>query len=173
MKYRAMASILTAVAVVTGVTALPPAVAAPARVSAVTVSVDDTADYVLEAPTFSTAAGVRDSTDSYRMDWTMGELAVAAGASPSYQVVFGFLPGCGCPCHGDPQCDGVSNVLDVVIAVNVAFRSATPATDPDCPYEQTDVSCDGYTNVIDVVKFVNVTFRGGDPGTEFCEPCGS
>ena len=78
---------------------------------------------------------------------------------------------CACPCHGDPQCEGETNVLDVVKAVNVAFRSNTPVTDPDCPNEQTDVSCDGVTNVIDVVKFVNVAFRSGDPGIEFCQPC--
>ncbi|HUU44540.1 MAG TPA: thrombospondin type 3 repeat-containing protein [Acidobacteriota bacterium] len=80
-------------------------------------------------------------------------------------------PGCPCDCHGDPQCDGVTNVLDVVRAVNVSFRSETAATDPGCPNEQTDVSCDGVTNVIDVVKFVNVAFRSGDPLLQFCDPC--
>ncbi|HUU45737.1 MAG TPA: hypothetical protein VM118_08385 [Acidobacteriota bacterium] len=78
---------------------------------------------------------------------------------------------CACPCHGDPQCDGATDVLDVVNAVNVAFRGAAATTDPLCPYEQTDVSCDGVTNVIDVVKFVNVAFRGGDPDEQFCHPC--
>ena len=80
-------------------------------------------------------------------------------------------PACHCPCHGDPQCDGVSDVLDVVTAVNVAFRDAAPGVDPSCPNDQTDVSCDGVTNVIDVVKFVNVVFRSGDPAAEFCDPC--
>ncbi|HUU44483.1 MAG TPA: M28 family metallopeptidase [Acidobacteriota bacterium] len=81
--------------------------------------------------------------------------------------------GCGCDCHADPSCDGVTNVLDVVEAVNVAFRSAPPVVDPDpfCPFENTDVDCSGFTNVIDVVHFVNVAFRSGDPGVEFCGPC--
>ncbi|HUU45891.1 MAG TPA: hypothetical protein VM118_09175, partial [Acidobacteriota bacterium] len=78
---------------------------------------------------------------------------------------------CSCPCHGDPQCDGATDVLDVVKAVNVAFRGAVAITDPLCPTEQTDVSCDGVTNVIDVVKFVNVAFRNGDVMAEFCDPC--
>jgi len=80
-------------------------------------------------------------------------------------------PGCPCDCHSDPQCDGETNVLDVVTAVNVAFRGATAATDPGCANEQTDVSCDGVTNVIDVVKFVNVAFRSGDAAIQFCNPC--
>ncbi|HUU45789.1 MAG TPA: hypothetical protein VM118_08650 [Acidobacteriota bacterium] len=78
---------------------------------------------------------------------------------------------CQCPCHADPQCDGVTDVLDVVKAVNVAFRDAAPGVDPGCPNDQTDVSCDGATNVIDVVKFVNVAFRSGDPMIQFCDPC--
>ncbi|HSG99676.1 MAG TPA: hypothetical protein VLB27_06480, partial [candidate division Zixibacteria bacterium] len=78
---------------------------------------------------------------------------------------------CFCPCHGDPVCDGVVTVLDVVMAVNAAFRGDDPVTDPGCPRAQTDVSCDGFTNVLDVVKYVNVAFRSGDPATEFCDPC--
>ncbi|HUU44416.1 MAG TPA: M6 family metalloprotease domain-containing protein [Acidobacteriota bacterium] len=80
-------------------------------------------------------------------------------------------PPCSCPCHGDPECDGVTDVLDVVRAVNTAFRSTPPVFDPNCPFERTDVGCSYFTNVIDVVKFVNVTFRGGDPNIEFCDPC--
>ena len=87
------------------------------------------------------------------------------------EVLVDECPSCDCPCHGDPQCDGVPNVLDVVKAVNVAFRGATPVQGPDCPYEQTDVSCDGVTNVIDVVKMVNIAFRDGDSAVEFCDPC--
>jgi hypothetical protein len=89
-------------------------------------------------------------------------------------VISGFdIAGCSCtcPCHADPQCDGVTNVLDVVAAVNVAFRGASAVTDPNCPFQQTDATCDGVTNVIDVVRFVNVAFRGGDVAAEFCDPC--
>ncbi|MEW5702233.1 MAG: FG-GAP-like repeat-containing protein [Candidatus Zixiibacteriota bacterium] len=78
---------------------------------------------------------------------------------------------CSCPCHGDPQCDSVANLQDVVKTVDVAFRGATPVTDPVCPRQRTDVSCDDVTTVVDVVKTVNVAFRGASPATEFCAPC--
>jgi hypothetical protein len=80
--------------------------------------------------------------------------------------------GCSCPCHGDPQCDGVRcTVQDVVHTVNVAFRGADAVIDVGCPRERTDVNCDGYASVQDVVKVVNVAFRGADPATDFCDPC--
>jgi len=78
---------------------------------------------------------------------------------------------CNCPCRSDPQCDGITNVLDVVTAVDVAFRGQTPTVDLGCPFPRTDVTCDRVTNVLDVVHFVNVAFRGGDPNVEFCEEC--
>ncbi|MFC1525035.1 dockerin type I domain-containing protein [Planctomycetota bacterium] len=57
---------------------------------------------------------------------------------------------------GDINLDGMVNVLDVVLLVNVAFRGATPS--PGVNY---DVNHDGTVNVIDVVKVVNVAFKGG------------
>jgi parallel beta-helix repeat protein len=81
--------------------------------------------------------------------------------------------GCACDCHSDPQCDGVTNVLDVVQGVNIAFRGQPDLLDPNasCPLVTTDVTCDGLTNVLDVVRLVNVAFRGGDAAAEFCDPC--
>ncbi|HUU45598.1 MAG TPA: hypothetical protein VM118_07655 [Acidobacteriota bacterium] len=78
---------------------------------------------------------------------------------------------CACPCLGDPQCDSVVNVLDVVRAVDVAFRGGTPVFDDGCPVERTNVDCSGATDVLDLVRFINVAFRGGDPAIEFCNPC--
>ena len=80
---------------------------------------------------------------------------------------------CYCFCFGDPQCDSVTNVFDVVKSVDVAFRSAPPVGDPYplCPRDRTDVSCDGVTNVFDVVAFVDVAFRSADPAIAFCNPC--
>ena len=78
---------------------------------------------------------------------------------------------CACPCHTDPQCDGFSNVLDVVQTVNVAFRGAAPVFDPDCLFEQTDMDCSGFSNVLDVVRIVNVAFRGNSPESQFCDGC--
>lgn len=80
---------------------------------------------------------------------------------------------CECDCHADPQCEGVTDILDVVALINVAFRGAAPIPDPNplCPIETTDVNCNGTTDVLDVVRMVNVAFRGASPATEFCNPC--
>ena len=85
--------------------------------------------------------------------------------------------GCECDCHGDPVCDLVVNVFDVVQCVDEAFRGGAPVTDPDPSCEATsdnDVApsgtCDGVVNVFDVVSMVDVAFRGGS-ATQFCDPC--
>jgi hypothetical protein len=80
---------------------------------------------------------------------------------------------CACDCHADPTCDGVTDILDVVNTVNVAFRnfSAMPDPNPACPVETTDTDCDGDTDIIDVTKMVNVAFRNMSPASQFCDPC--
>jgi hypothetical protein len=78
---------------------------------------------------------------------------------------------CDCPCIGDPHCDGSTDVLDVVQAVDVAFRNGQASAGFACPREQTDVNCSSATDALDVVRFVNVAFRNRDPATEFCDPC--
>lgn len=78
---------------------------------------------------------------------------------------------CDCPCSGDPGCDGVTNVVDVVNTINVAFRGGQSTTTGNCPYENADVDCSGACSIVDVVKMVNVAFRGADKATEFCSPC--
>lgn len=81
-------------------------------------------------------------------------------------------PGCSCPCKYDPQCDGViSNVQDVVVTVNVAFRGVAGTIDPGCPRERTDVDANGFTNVQDVVAVVNVAFRGQSAASSYVDPC--
>lgn len=78
----------------------------------------------------------------------------------------------GCPCHGDPVCDGILNVQDVVGTISVAFRSDAPAIDSSCPHNpggRTDLNCSGATDVIDVVTMIDVVFRSGLEA--FCEPC--
>lgn len=112
-------------------------------------------------------AGIFDETG-----WTINEMMYLRipGGTVDDPYFCPELP-CDCRCHSDPACDGATNVLDVVYAVNVAFRSATPVFDYVCPYAQTDVDCSNATDVLDVVHFVNVAFRGGDPEIEFCDPC--
>jgi hypothetical protein len=83
------------------------------------------------------------------------------------------LIGCDSECHGDPNCDGWCNIVDLVMSVSVAFKGAAPFIDPDprCPTENTDVNCDMVTNVIDIVKMINVQYRGASLDAEFCAPC--
>jgi hypothetical protein len=67
----------------------------------------------------------------------------------------------------------VTNIFDIVLAVDEAFRNAGPNPDPNplCPMQTIDVNCDGVTNVFDIVLLVNVAFRNADPAVEFCAPC--
>jgi len=78
----------------------------------------------------------------------------------------------GCPFHGDPKPDGVLNVYDVVLTVDVAFRNGGAIIDSTCPHApagRTDVDCNGLTNVIDLVRIIDVAFRGAP--RNFCNPC--
>ena len=83
------------------------------------------------------------------------------------------LIGCDSECHGDPNCDGVCNIVDLVKSIGVAFKGASPVIDPDprCPIENTDVNCDLVTNVLDIVKMINVQYRDAYIDREFCVPC--
>lgn len=82
---------------------------------------------------------------------------------------------CNCPCKYDPAptptCDGFTDVLDVVGAVNIAFRGTAAITDPQCPFARSDVQADGVTDVLDVVRIVNVAFRGQTVAANFVDPC--
>jgi len=80
--------------------------------------------------------------------------------------------GCACDCHGDPVCDTVMNVLDIVAAIDVK-NGGDPIPDPNafCPAMTTDVDCDGDTDQTDVDKITNVAFYSADPEDELCDPC--
>ncbi|MEW5701766.1 MAG: S8 family serine peptidase [Candidatus Zixiibacteriota bacterium] len=80
-------------------------------------------------------------------------------------------PACDCPCQGDPICDHVSDLTDVVSVVNVAFRGGTDTVDPNCPHVgRADANCDCVVGIQDVVIVVNHAFRGDV--TPYCDPCG-
>ncbi|MEW5702791.1 MAG: hypothetical protein AB1792_11255 [Candidatus Zixiibacteriota bacterium] len=75
-----------------------------------------------------------------------------------------------CVCHGDPLCDSVTNLQDVVAVINEAFRGGAPIVDSLCPHaSRGDVNCDCTASVVDVVLMVNHAFRGDV--TPFCQPC--
>jgi hypothetical protein len=101
------------------------------------------------------------------------EVVVTDGVlADTSSVVVTVANGCQCPCHGDPDCNGIISVIDVVSAVNVAFRAQSAIIDPDCfpaPGGRTDNDCSGATNVVDVVRFIDKAFRNQNP--TFCDPC--
>lgn len=79
-----------------------------------------------------------------------------------------------CACHADAQCDGVTNIQDVVLVVNEAFRGSAPLIDSTCTHaSRNDVDCDCTVSITDVVHVVNVAFRGANPAIEFCDACAS
>ncbi|MEW5701996.1 MAG: hypothetical protein AB1792_07190, partial [Candidatus Zixiibacteriota bacterium] len=105
---------------------------------------------------------------------TLDETSFKASADKAraYATAIGLTSGSTMlPCHGDPECDGTTDLQDVVWTVEVAFRGAASTADPCCPNQRTDVDCDSTTTIVDVVRFVNVAFRGANSRTEFCHPC--
>ncbi|HWO56140.1 MAG TPA: hypothetical protein VNN55_01090 [bacterium] len=137
------------------------------------------AGYAIDWSSINGGGAIDAASPNYRLGSSVGQSVAGAASSANHRMGIGFwyganAGGCACDCHGDPVCDAViSNVQDVVVTVNVAFRGAAPVVDPNgaCPYETTDLNCDGATSVIDVVKIVNVAFRGANPATEYCNPC--
>jgi len=131
----------------------------------------------------SIVGDVTDIEVMYIRDYEAGELYLSGitmndvmylsipGGTTDAALLCPYIPPCECPCSGDPQCDGVANILDVVRVVDVAFRGTAATCDEWCLHDRTDVDCDGVTNVLDVVRFVNVTFRGADPAATYCDPC--
>ena len=133
-------------------------------------------------------------TDLYALVSLGKGLSIAAGETLSYTVIFvsdtvseaSFLaktdqalavaqtlcPVCSCPCKFDPVCDGtMSDILDVVATVEVAFRSSSALVDPTCPSARSDVDGDGETTITDVVKVVNVAFRNQTVAANYVDPC--
>jgi hypothetical protein len=79
--------------------------------------------------------------------------------------------GCFCRCHGDPECDGEADILDVVRAVNTAFRDSPEVTDQDCTHSRTDLDASGMTDVIDVARLIDLAMNNGQPEEVVTDPC--
>ncbi|MEW5701557.1 MAG: FG-GAP-like repeat-containing protein [Candidatus Zixiibacteriota bacterium] len=98
------------------------------------------------------------------------DLAVANSLTDDVSILFNCTPQfCPCPCHGDPVCDGLLNVVDVIVVAEV-FMGQPPIADSGCPYSRTDVDCSGTTDLVDLLNFINVVFFAADPGAQFCQP---
>lgn len=79
--------------------------------------------------------------------------------------------GCFCRCHGDPDCNGYLDIVDVVRTINTAFRGSPSITDQDCTHERTDVDANAMTNVVDVARMIDVVFGGQVEASVFVDPC--
>ena len=159
-------------------TLLPLPERAPDQVAIIRLS--QTSPHTYQIDWFSiNSGGLKGAVSPYHsMGYSVGQPVAGEAASAGYKMSMGFWYGagmaaCACDCVADPACDGVTDVLDVINTVNVAFRGFPAIPDPNalCPYETTDVNCSNSTDIVDVVHMVNVTFRGGNPLTEFCSPC--
>ncbi|HUU44613.1 MAG TPA: hypothetical protein VM118_02670 [Acidobacteriota bacterium] len=151
--------------------AQPEATAAPAAVAAA---------INLDWVSINHGGAIEVASGDLRMGVSLAQSVAGFVAGGPYQMGLGFWygtaaagGGCACDCFGDPMCDGVASILDVVRAVDVAFRGGAPYFDPNpaCPFETTDVTCDGVTTILDVVRMVDVAFRGGDAEVLYCDPC--
>lgn len=81
-------------------------------------------------------------------------------------IVRGFWDGC--PNQGDvARNDGVVDVFDVIMEIDIAFIGAPDILDPHCPVTRGDVFyCDNYVDVFDVIQEIEIAFSGGSP----CNP---
>ena len=76
---------------------------------------------------------------------------------------------CDCACHGDPICDHLPDVFDVVNTIDVIFSGATNIIDPNCPHVgRVDYNCDCSPDVFDVIYAIDYVFSGGPAP---CDPC--
>ncbi len=78
---------------------------------------------------------------------------------PDPQIILPISVGGGggeCDPAGDVNDDGVVNVLDVVVTVNIILCPDCPGSDDPCA----DVNGDGAVNVLDVVLIVNIILTG-------------
>lgn len=81
-------------------------------------------------------------------------------------------PRCDCSCHGDLNCDRITDVVDVVSVIQETFRAGIPTQDSRCPHvSRSDANCDCIVNVVDVVISVGVAFRGVPIASSICHPC--
>lgn len=100
-----------------------------------------------------------------------------AGAELQWRLVDARLgPPYGCRCDGDPNCDGVVEIRDVMATVDVAFRGGRPEIDPGCSWYahsahgRTDVDCSDGTDVMDVILMIDAVVGGMESDAT---PCGS
>jgi hypothetical protein len=128
------------------------------------------------------------STDPWFCDPTNEDFSLSAispcatsGSDGNYMGAFpvgcSFPVTCHCDCHGDPNCDSMLNIIDVVLTIDRAFGASSESNDSSCVLHgilvdgRTDVDCNGGTDLADVVKMIDVALRGAARESRFCAPC--
>ncbi len=95
----------------------------------------------------------------------------------AYAPACSFPATCHCECHADPECDGATDMMDIVRTIARAFNADSTVFDTACLYHgpladgRTDVDCNGGTDIADVTRMIDVVLRGADPALRFCAPC--
>jgi len=82
----------------------------------------------------------------------------ANGYVPVFKKRTFVVANCGYNC-GDPNNDGITNIVDVVCLVNYVLRSGTPL----CYEKSGDMNCDGSVDIVDITYLINYLFKGGSP----------
>jgi len=102
----------------------------------------------------------------------------SAGASIEWTLMETYVaPTTSCKCHGDPVCDGILDIRDVVKTIDVAFRGAPPELDRGCSWfahqiaGRSDVDCSGATDIIDVIWLIDFALREANPTARLGNPC--
>lgn len=97
-----------------------------------------------------------------------GMWSTATSDDVQFTIILG-VP-CECPCHGDPQCDSVFDVFDVVRCADEGFRGGASIVDSVCSHiSRNDANCDCVVDIFDVIEIINRAFRNNtDP---LCDPC--
>lgn len=75
---------------------------------------------------------------------------------------------CVCACWSDPQCNGQTNVIDLVRVIQILFENHAATISPQCPTLDADFNCDCFIDVLDLGKIIDILFRGD---TTICNPC--
>lgn len=162
MKLRSNRAVLAALAFV---------IAAAPQVSATdSMIAPDSGNYTADRVSMSAATAIGDSSASYRMNWSAGEVAVGDGESPSYQLSIGFWSACDCPLQADFDANGSLDALDLNALIDALFFAGANPQDSGCPTTRGDFNNDGAPDALDLNDLIDHLFFGGSPPVNPCAP---
>ncbi len=113
-----------------------------------TISDDHTTDGSGEGSFVSQIQGLNPNTQYYLRAYAVNDMGTAYGNQISFTTLSDLL-------LGDANCDGIVNVIDVIIVVNHIVGNNPQ---PFC-FENADVNADGIINVFDAIGIVNIVLN--------------